>query len=435
MQKIYFETLGCSKNQVDSEKMLYLLQENDYNITENPEEADYIIINTCCFIKSAKEEAIETIFELSEYKTTGNCKKLIVAGCMAQYYSAELKKEIPEIDAIFGIGDLSKIIDAVEKEDTIILPESTKDSLYKRTLTTYPGSAYLKISDGCSNYCSYCIIPHIRGALRSREINDILKETDYLIKNNIKEINIISQDSANYGIDLFDKKKLPELLLKIDELLKADQWIRLLYMHPDHIDNEFLLTLKEVKHLVPYFDIPFQSGSEKILKLMNRKGNREIYLELINNIRDIFGDAIIRSTFITGFPCETIDDFKETLTFIKEAKIEWIGGFTYSQEEDTKAGNMKEQIKESFKKKRLDTVIELSEEICKKKLQRFINSNQKILIEERVEGEDLFIGRFWGQAPEVDGLTVIESANAKPGDFLNTTIKKLNDKDFYAVEV
>ena len=218
-------------------------------------------------------------------------------------------------------------------------------------------------------------------------------------------------------------------------MLKADQWIRLLYMHPDHIDNEFLLTLKEVKHLVPYFDIPFQSGSEKILKLMNRKGNREIYLELINNIRDIFGDAIIRSTFITGFPCETIDDFKETLTFIKEAKIEWIGGFTYSQEEDTKAGNMKEQIKESFKKKRLDTVIELSEEICKKKLQRFINSNQKILIEERVEGEDLFIGRFWGQAPEVDGLTVIESANAKPGDFLNTTIKKLNDKDFYAVEV
>lgn len=435
MRKIYFETLGCSKNQVDSEKMLYLLQENDYNITEKPEEADYIIINTCCFIKSAKEEAIETIFELSEYKITGNCKKLIVAGCMAQYYSAELKKEIPEIDVIFGIGDLSKIIDAVEKEDTIILPKTTKDSLYKRTLTTYPGSAYLKISDGCSNYCSYCIIPDIRGPLISREINDILKETDYLIKNDIKEINIISQDSANYGIDLFGKKKLPELLIKIDELLKNNQWIRLLYMHPDHIDNEFLLALKECKHLLPYFDIPFQSGSEKILKLMNRKGNREIYLELINNIRDIFGDAVIRSTFIAGFPGETIDNFKETLSFIKDAKIEWIGGFTYSQEEKTKAGEMKEQIKESIKKKRLNAVMELSEDITKKRLQRYLGSNQKILIEERIEGEDLFIGRFWGQAPEVDGLTVVESANAKPGEFLETTIKKLNDKDFYAVEV
>ena len=432
MQKIYIETLGCSKNQVDSEKMSYLLQEKGYNITINPEEAEYIIINTCCFIRIAKEESIETIFELNKYKEKGNCKKLIVAGCLAQYYSHVLKEEIPEIDIIFGVGNISLIIEALNKEEAIIIPEYTNNNLIKRNLISYPGSAYLKISEGCSNFCSYCIIPMIKGQACSREIYDILKEVEFLKSKNVKEINIIAQDTANYGIDLYNKKMLAELIFQIDKMLDDSNWIRILYMHPDHVDEELFLKLKECKHLVPYFDIPFQSGSKKILNLMNRKGNPQSYLELINTIRSIFDDAVIRSTFITGFPGETAEDFNDTLKFINKAQLDWASGFTYSKEQDTIAGKMKKQIKESIKQKRLYQIFEQCEKITKNRFKRFIGTKQRVLIEERVSNEDLYIGRFWGQAPEVDGLTVVDSIKAEIGEFLEVEIKKLNEKDFYA---
>lgn len=434
MEKIYIETLGCSKNQVDSEKMAYLAINNGYKITDDPENAEYIIINTCSFIKSAKEEAIDTILEFCEYKTIGKCKKIIVSGCLAQYYSKILKEEMPEIDVIMGIGDLSKILEALNKQNEVIVPDLHPDKLVGRYLLSYPGSAYLKISDGCSNNCSYCLIPKIRGGLRSRDIEDIIQEVDFLKKSNIKEINIISQDSANFGVDLYNKKKLPELIKRIADQIDDDVWLRILYMHPDHLTPELLQQMKEVKNFIPYFDIPFQSGSERILSLMNRQGNRKKYLNLVDTIRKTFDDAVIRSTFITGFPGESKSDFKETIKFIEKAELEWVGGFTYSREEDTKAGNMNDQISELVKKERLETIYQVSDDITTKRLQRFIGSKQDILIEERVEGEDLFIGRFWGQAPEVDGLTVLDSENGKIGAFQQAEIKKLNDKDFYAVE-
>lgn len=435
MKKIYLETLGCSKNQVDSEKMLYILSNNNYKLIESPEEADYIIINTCCFIKAAKEEAIETILELCGYKKNGKCKKLIVAGCLSQYYSTDLLKEMPEIDLIFGIGDISLIAEALDNEEKVVIPDFNKDQLIERNLKSYPGSAYLKISEGCSNYCSYCIIPNIRGPFRSREICNIIEEASFLKKKNIKEFIIISQDSAKYGQDLYNKNMLAELIEQIEIELDKNDWIRLLYLHPDHLDENMLMKLSGFKRIIPYFDIPFQSGSNKILKLMNRKNTKEYYLNLIETIRSVFNDPIIRTTFITGFPGESEDDFQETLKFIERSQFDWVGGFTYSRESNTIAGNLEDQIKFSIKTKRLKTLLNLTEEITLKKLERFIGTRQKILIEEKVEKEDLYIGRFWGQAPEVDGLTVVDSKKAVIGDFIDAGIIKSNGIDFYAKEI
>lgn len=271
MKKVYIETLGCSKNQVDSEKMAYLISETGYATTDIPEEADYIIVNTCGFIEKAKQEAIDVILELSLLKEKGNCKKLIVAGCLAQRYPDILSKELKDADLIFGIGDISKIIEAVESDERIIIPGFTEDKLIKRKIIGYPGSAYLRISDGCSNRCSYCAIPIIRGDLRSRRIEDILEEVDFLINKNVKEIIVIAQDTSNYGLDLYNKKALIDLTKKIDRKMSSDMQLRILYMHPDHIDDNIISGLKDLEHFIPYFDIPFQSGSDKILKKMGKK--------------------------------------------------------------------------------------------------------------------------------------------------------------------
>jgi len=432
LKYIYLETLGCSKNQVDSEKMLYLLKNNGYNITEDPENADIIIVNTCGFIKSAKQEAIETILHFAQYKIIGKCKKLIVAGCLAQYYPKPIKEEIPEIDVVFGIGNLSDILNAVKENNKIIIHDFLNEEINGRELTGIKGSAYLKISDGCSNFCSYCLIPKIRGNLRSRKMDNILNEVEFLKSKNINEINIIAQDTANYGIDIYNKRMLSELIFEIDKVIKHDCWIRVLYMHPDHIDKSMLINLAKSKTFLPYFDLPFQSGSNKILKLMNRKCNHENYLELLKIIKDIFKNPIFRSTFIAGFPAESDEDFNETVDFLKKAQLDWVGGFTYSKEENTEAATMKGQIRNSIKKKRLKELLDISDIITGKRLQRFIGSREKIFIEEKIEGENLYFGRFWGQAPEVDGITLVNTENAQIGSFINAEIIKLNNKDFFA---
>lgn len=433
MINIYLESLGCSKNQVDSEKMLYLLKNNGYNITEDPSIADIIIINTCAFIKSAKEEAIQTILELSLYKKEGRCRKIIVAGCLSQYYSKSIKLEIPEVDIVFGIGDITQIINVINNNDKIILNDFKEDDLTKRELLGFPGSAYIRISDGCNNNCSYCLIPKIRGGLRSRKIDIILEEIDFLKKKNINEFIIIAQDTPNYGIDIYQKRLLGDLISEIDKIIDINSWLRVLYMHPDHVDKDLIIKLKNTKSFIPYFDLPFQSGSDKILKLMNRHNNVKYYLDLIKLIRDNFNESIIRSTFITGFPQETEDDFNDTLKFIESAEIEWVGGFTYSKENDTKAGKMKSQIKSNIKKQRLDKILELSSLISSDLLKRFIGNTEKVLIEEQIGDDNLFIGRFWGQAPDVDGLTIIQTEPVKTGTFINAKITKLNDKDFFAI--
>ncbi len=433
MKKIYIETLGCSKNQIDSEKMASLLSESSYILTENYEEANYIIVNTCGFIEKAKREAIDVILEFALLKQKGVCEKLVVAGCLAQRYAEDLQNEVKDIDLIFGVGDISQIVQAIESGSKKVLPDYTEDKLIKREIIGFPGSAYLRVADGCSNWCSYCAIPLIRGGLRSRKIEDILDEVDLLMQKEIKEIVIIAQDTSLYGIDRYNEKKLLELTKKIDQKLKGDTWIRILYMHPDHIDHNLIDGLKDIKHFVPYFDIPFQSGSDKILQNMKRKKNSYQNLKLIEKIRDKFSNAMIRSSFIVGFPGETDEDFEQTINFLKSGEIDWVGAFDYSDEEGTDAYLLKDKVKDRIKKDRVKKIMDISEEITFKNMTRFVGTKQKILIEEK-SSENLFIGRFWGQAPEVDGLTVVDSFSAKPGDFTDVVIKRVNSKDLFGIE-
>lgn len=432
MKKVYIETLGCSKNQIDSEKMAYLLSNSGYLLTDDPNEANYIIVNTCGFIEKAKQEAIDLILEYALLKENGVCEKLVVAGCLAQRYPDVLTKEIEDIDLIFGVGDISQILKALQSEEKRIIPEFATDNLIKRNIIGYPGSAYLRISDGCSNCCSYCAIPLIRGSIRSRQMPDIIREVDFLLEKKIKEIIIIAQDTSNYGIDI-GEKKLSKLIEEIDRKLEKGMWLRVLYMHPDHIDDLLLDTLRDTEHFIPYFDIPFQSGSDRLLEKMGRKNGMKDNLNLIDKIRSKFNNAIIRSSFILGFPGESDDDFKMTMDFLNAAQIDWVGAFTYSDEDGTKAFAMKGKVKEKIKEERLNKLMDFSETITFNNMTKFIGTKQKILVEEKTD-ENLFIGRFWGQAPEVDGLTVIDSVNAVPGEFIEVDIKRVNSKDLFGIE-
>ena len=432
MKKVYIETLGCSKNQIDSEKIIAVLKDNGYEILDLPDDADYIIVNTCAFIQKARIEAINTIFELLKYKEK-KCKKLILAGCLAQKYYKELREEFKEVDSIFGIGDISKIVYVINNDIDLYVPELKEDNLINREIIGFPGSAYLRISDGCNNYCSYCSIPSVRGPLRSRSKDVILRELEFLKSKNIKEIILIAQDTTNYGLDINNKRELANLVIDIEKILDKDDWLRILYMHPDHIDDELLDSLCLSKNFIPYFDIPFQSGSDRILRLMNRKGTKDYYLKLLEKIRDRFNNPVIRSTFITGFPSEREEDYAETINFIKEARLDWVGGFEYSEEEGTKAVEIGDFIKYRIKKKRLKRLLDIAEGISFENLKRFLNTTQKVIIEEKVENENLYLGRFYGEAPEVDGLTVVdgEDYDIIPGRFYNVKLKKLNVKDFF----
>lgn len=433
---VYIESLGCAKNQVDSEKMAALLEKSGYIVVNDSLEADCIIVNTCGFIQSAKEEAIETIFEAVRLKSEGKCRKVIVAGCLAQRYPQVLEKEFSsdEVDAIFGVGDLSKIVEVLEKGQRVVLiPERVEDSLMDRKVIGFPGSAYLRVSDGCSNHCAYCTIPVIRGELYSRKKEDILREFEGLLPDTLKEINIISQDTTNYGLDLYGKRALLSLMKELDKQMKDGQWMRVLYLHPDHICNNFLDGLEKLTHFVPYFDIPFQSASETILTRMGRSGSKEKYRKLIHDIRERFPQAVIRSTFIVGFPGERKEDVELTCDFIQEAGIEWVGTFIYSDEEGTESWKYPEKVPLETAKRWNHKVIRTAEKTSAICLERFVGKEEKVLIEERID-DDLCLGRFWGQAPEVDGVTVVDSSKAKPGDFLDVKVMKLNGKDFFAVE-
>jgi len=431
MYRVYIETLGCSKNQIDSEKLLSILEDNDYEPINNPEEAEIIIVNTCGFINEAKEEAINLILEFSEYKKSCNCKILVAAGCLVQRYYNKIKNDFPEVDLFFGIFDLTKIVDAIKSGKRIYIPTNVEDTYFKRHLTGYPGTAYLKISDGCNNRCSYCAIPFIRGGLKSRPINSIIKEIDFLKTKNVKEYILVAQDTTSYGLDI--NINLINLLESTDPILPNESWLRIIYMHPDNLTDKIIEALKKSSHFIPYFDIPIQSGSDNILKLMGRKNNSSYYLSLIDKIKKEFNNPVIRSTFITGFPNETEKDFADTLNFIEKARIDWVGGFTYSKEDGTKSTQFQDNISQKIKSKRLETLLDLSESINRELMKRFLNTNQKVLIEEKV-GE-FYIGRFYGQTPEVDGATVFNGGNTPLGDFTNINIKKINDKDLFGFEV
>lgn len=441
MKTVYLENLGCSKNQVDAEVMLTLLEE-EFTQVEDPSSADLIIVNTCGFIASARAEAIDSFFELH---TANPEAKIIFSGCMAQRYADELATELGEASAIFGNHDLSKLPEVVQQvflDERVVstppYPTSKKEDVYERNLLlTFPGSAYLKISEGCNHRCSYCAIPIIRGALRSKPLEHILDEAKRLVGQGIKEINLIGQDLASWGKDL--KEAGRDFMTLLSELvkLKGNFVIRLLYIHPDMFPEELIEFIRDHKKILPYFDIPFQHADETILRSMGRRGTKESHLRLINKIRAVLPEAVIRSTILLGYPGEDEASFSEILDFLSQAQLDWVGSFVYSLEEGTKAAtltNERKHKKLTSKAQKFQKELEnLQLAITHNRLESFIGKEVDVLIEEAVKGEDLYIGRTYAQAPEVDGLTVVLARDLTPGSVVRCGIRRVNGLDFEAI--
>ncbi|MEA4860525.1 Ribosomal protein S12 methylthiotransferase RimO [bioreactor metagenome] len=441
MKKLYMENLGCSKNQVDAETLIKLLADDQFERTEDAADADLIMVNTCGFIESAREESINTFFSLREANPKA---KIVLSGCMAQRYAEDLRVELPEADAIFGNHDLARIGEVVRKVfsgDRVVLVPSypaPQAEVYERNeLLSFPGSAYLKISEGCNHRCSYCAIPLIRGGLRSKERSVILEEARSLIKTGIREINLIAQDLAAYGTDRDDKESKFLSLLEDLVSLEGDFFIRLLYIHPDAFPSGLPSFIANNPKVLPYFDIPFQHADTEVLRSMGRTGTKESYLALIRKIRESVPTAVLRSTILLGYPGEDEKAFAEVLDFLSQAKLDWVGSFLYSREEGTKAyalrterEHKKAHTQASSFQKQLQA---LQAPITEANLARFVGTHHDVLIEELVEGEDLAIGRMYAQAPEVDGLTVVMGRDLKAGQVVRCGIRAVKGLDFEAV--
>lgn len=440
-KRLYIENLGCAKNQVDAEVMLNNLVEAGFVSVEEASLADLILVNTCGFIDIAKEESINTFFEL---KNSYPKAKVVLTGCLAQRYASSLKDELTEADGIFGNRDLSKITLFINRlyrgERAVELPPYPliEDETTSRSkLFNYPGSAYLKISEGCNHFCRYCAIPLIRGNLRSRPLKAIVAEAKELIKSGVKELNLIAQDLASYATDTKGSNFL-ELLTALVEL-EGDFKIRMLYIHPDYFPLKLIDFVKQNEKVVPYFDIPFQHAHKDVLKAMGRKGDRQTYLDLINKIRAVIPEATIRSTIMLGFINETEETIDELKLFLKEAELDWVGSFIYSREEETAAylDRSEQEHLEVIKKAKIwqKEIEALQQEITQKRLSRFVGTIEDVLIEELVENEDLAIGRIKHQAPEVDGLTVVVGENLVAGTIVKCGIRRVNGIDLEAIPI
>ncbi|HPX29193.1 MAG TPA: 30S ribosomal protein S12 methylthiotransferase RimO [Sphaerochaeta sp.] len=441
MKTVYLENLGCSKNQVDAEVMLALLT-GEFSRTEDPAAADLIIVNTCGFIESARAEAIGSFFDLHASNPEA---KIIFSGCMAQRYADELSTELREASAIFGNHDLSRLPEVVARvfsdERVVSTPEyptSSSEDAYKRNqLLSFYGSAYVKISEGCNHRCSYCAIPIIRGSLRSKPMAIILEEITSLAARGAKEINLIGQDLASWGKDMQEADLNFMTLLKRITEVDGDFVIRLLYIHPDMFPLELLDFIRNHPKVLPYFDIPFQHADEKILRSMGRKGTVESHLALIQTIREMLPDSVIRSTILLGYPGEDDDSFRAVMDFLRRAQLDWVGSFVYSLEEGTKAAaltnerNHKKLVSKARKAQRELEELQLS--ITQARLAAFAGREMDVLIEEHVEGEDLYIGRTYAQAPEVDGLTVVLARDLVPGAVVRCGITRVNGIDLEAI--
>ena len=420
-------SLGCAKNLVDSEHILGMFKKADVKIISDPKLCDVIIINTCGFIESAKKEAIDTILEMTDYKK-GRLKKLIVCGCLSQRYKDELVKEIPEVDAFIKIDDYDKL-DQILMD--LLKEENIEPFKAERSLVTPDHFTYLKIAEGCDNRCAYCAIPLIRGNCRSYKIEDLYEEAKKLKEKGVKELDIIAQDTTYYGHDLYGKFSLKDLLKRLDTL--DFKWIRVLYMYPDEIEDELLYTMKECHSVIPYFDIPIQYGNDEILRYMNRRGSVKLIKERINKIRDIFPDAILRTTLITGFPHETEDTFNDTLKLIKDIRFDSLGAFTYSKEEGTKAYDMDEEVSEKDANRRLEILMKTQLDIVKAKNEAKINSTIEVMIEEYETLFDRYVARSYAQAPDdVDGKIYIYSdRELKIGEFYEVIVTRAETYDLY----
>ncbi len=451
--RVGFISLGCNKNLVDTEKTIALFKNHEYEIISDAKKADIIVINTCGFIESAKEEAINTILEMAEYKKQ-NCKYLIAMGCLVERYKDELQKAIPEVDLWIKYSEYNNLWKKIEqlietsnksnkgqnynvqtekkKSKTNESTENLFEDLIDRVITTGENYAYLKIADGCSNYCTYCAIPGIRGPLKSRTMESILEEAHILVKRGYKEIIVTAQDTTKYGIDNYGKPMLSKLL---EELCKISEikWIRFLYAYPETITDELIETIKKHPQICPYFDIPIQHVSDTVLKRMNRKSNGDSIRKLITKLRKELPNAILRTTVMVGFPGETKEEFEELYNFLQEAKFDKLGAFMYSKEEGTPAAKMKSQVHPQTKKSRYNKIMKLQQEISRKNLEQKIGKTYLVIIEGITKNSKYYVGRSYMDTPEIDGIVYIE--NTKPlqnGEFINCKITDVKNYDLMA---
>lgn len=431
-------SLGCPKNQVDAEIMLAKLEEEGFTITGSAYEADVVVINTCGFIEAAKQEAIDNIFEMVELKSEGDIKAIVVTGCLAQRYKQEILEEIPEVDAVIGLGDNVNIAEVCKKvlegEQYSCFPSKYLLPLNgQRLLTTPEHYAYLKIAEGCSNCCTYCAIPSIRGRYRSREMADIIDEARALAQSGAKELIIVAQDTTKYGIDLYGELRLPQLLRELSEI-EGIKWLRLLYCYPDSITDELIAEIASNEKVCAYLDLPLQHADENVLKRMNRTGSKAEFLDLVKKLRSRIPDIVIRTTFITGFPGETEEEFNNLAEFVKEAEFDRLGCFAYSAEEGTRAADMPDQVDEQTKIDRGDIIMQQQFDVFERKLEEKIDKVYEVIVEGYDGYTDCYYGRSYMDAPEIDSLVYFTSqVPLEDGEFVK--VKIINYKDYDLIGV
>ena len=426
---------GCSKNLVDTEMCIGLFKKNEFEIVNDPKQAEIIVINTCGFIEPAKEEAINTILEMAEYKESFKCRYLVVMGCLVKRYKKELIKAIPEVDLFVSVEEYENIwnliLEMIAKKEVNSKVKTSKNTLdyLDRIVTTGNKTAYLKISEGCSNNCTYCAIPYIRGKHVSRKMEDILEEAKMLADKGIEEVIVIAQDTTKYGIDLYNEYKLPELLTKLSKI-DGFKWIRFLYSYPESITDELIKLVKDNDKICKYFDIPMQHFADGVLKRMNRKSNSVSIENTINKIREEIPNVILRTTFIVGFPGETEEDFFELYEFVNRAKFEKLGAFKYSKEDGTPAARLKEQVHYKTKQVRYDRIMGLQKQIAKIKLEEKIGNTYEALVDSIEENGKLIIARSYMDIPNEDGVIFINNTkNVNVGEFINVKITDIQGYD------
>lgn len=433
--KILFISLGCDKNLVDTEVMLGMLASRGYEMTNDEQEADIIVINTCCFIHDAKEESIQNILEMAEYKKNGSAKALIVTGCMAERYRQEILDKIPEVDEVLGTTAYDRILDAVDAAlagqhevmtadlDALPLPET------KRLVTTGGHFAYLKIAEGCDKHCTYCIIPKIRGNFRSVPMERLLKEAQDLAEQGVKELILVAQETTLYGKDLYGEKSLPKLLRELCKI-SGIRWIRILYCYPEEITDELIQVMKEEPKICHYLDLPIQHANDTILKRMGRRTSKQELIDIVQKLRKEIPDICLRTTLITGFPGETQEQHEEVMEFIDTLEFDRLGAFTYSPEEDTPAATFEDQIDEEVKEDRQADIMELQQEIAFDKAEDMIGREVLVMIEGKVADENAYVGRTYRDAPNVDGLIFINTdVELISGDFAKVKVTGALDYD------
>lgn len=433
--RIYFVSLGCDKNLVDSEVMLGLLREAGFSFTDDENEADVAIVNTCCFIHDAKEESINTLIELGKLKSDGKLKVLIASGCLAQRYHKEIAEEIPEVDAIIGTLAIESVVKAVQKalnneKETYLTDINAAPFIGGKRINTTGGYyAYLKIAEGCDKHCTYCIIPKVRGNFRSVPMEQLVAQAEMLAQQGIKELILVAQETTLYGVDLYGSKKLPELMKKLCEI-EGIAWIRLLYCYPEEITDELIDTMKTEQKILPYIDMPIQHASDPILKRMGRRTSEKQIRGIVSKLRQEIPEICIRTTLITGFPGETQEDYETLYRFVNELEFDRLGVFTYSAEEDTPAALMPDQIDDSVKEQRRDEIMELQQEIAFEKAELMTNKVLDVMIEGRIVTENAYVARSYKDAPEVDGYVFVNTQrDLMSGDIVKVRITESNEYD------